>query len=104
MRQIRAPWQSVQGGPPRDGRRDVLLPPPRDWERAQEMVRLYHEEGLTLDEIGGRYRVTRERVRQLLAQAGRPSVIGALQDIEAMVAGSAGTRISPDVDGIAFAA
>jgi carbamate kinase len=31
---------------------------------------------------------------------GKPAVIGALADIEAMVEGSAGTRVSPDVDGV----
>ena len=31
---------------------------------------------------------------------GRPAVIGGLADIEALVAGSAGTRISTDVDGL----
>jgi carbamate kinase len=31
---------------------------------------------------------------------GRPAVIGALTDIERLVAGAAGTRIAPDVDGV----
>jgi carbamate kinase len=34
---------------------------------------------------------------------GRPAVIGALRDIEAMVDGTAGTRIASDVDGVVFA-
>jgi carbamate kinase len=35
--------------------------------------------------------------------AGRPAVIGALSDIDGMLAGTAGTRIATDVDGVAFA-
>ena len=31
---------------------------------------------------------------------GRPAVIGALADIEGLVAGTAGTRVSTDVDGV----
>jgi carbamate kinase len=34
---------------------------------------------------------------------GRPAVIGALRDIEAMVDGTAGTRIASDIDGVVFA-
>lgn len=37
-------------------------------ERAREMRRLYHEEDQTLQQIGDRYGVTRERVRQILAE------------------------------------
>jgi len=38
------------------------------------------------------------------AQAsGKPAVIGALSDIESMLAGSAGTRVASDVDGIVLA-
>lgn len=33
---------------------------------------------------------------------GRPAVIGALSDIEAMVAGRAGTRVAVNVDGVAY--
>jgi carbamate kinase len=36
--------------------------------------------------------------------AGKPAVIGALADIEAMLAGTAGTRISTAVDGVTLAA
>ena len=36
--------------------------------------------------------------------AGKPAVIGALADIEAMLAGAVGTRISTDVDGVTLAA
>jgi carbamate kinase len=32
--------------------------------------------------------------------SGRPAMIGALADIEQLVAGEAGTRIAPDVDGV----
>ena len=35
---------------------------------------------------------------------GKPAVIGALSDIERMVAGTAGTRVATDVDGVVFAA
>ena len=35
---------------------------------------------------------------------GRPAVIGQLADIEALVAGTAGTRISTEVDGVITAA
>jgi carbamate kinase len=31
---------------------------------------------------------------------GKPAAIGALTDIEAMLAGTAGTRVSRDVDGV----
>ena len=31
---------------------------------------------------------------------GKPAVIGALADIDAMLAGTAGTRIAPDVTGV----
>ena len=34
---------------------------------------------------------------------GKPAVIGALADIEAMLAGTAGTRVSTDVDGVILA-
>ncbi len=34
---------------------------------------------------------------------GRPAVIGALEDLEAMVVGAAGTRVATDVDGVVFA-
>ena len=35
---------------------------------------------------------------------GKPAVIGALADIDGMLAGTAGTRISTDVDGVVLAA
>jgi carbamate kinase len=35
---------------------------------------------------------------------GKPAMIGALTDIEAMLAGSAGTRVSTDVNGVVLAA
>ncbi|MFN7149490.1 MAG: carbamate kinase [Microthrixaceae bacterium] len=38
------------------------------------------------------------------ARTGRPATIGALADIEAMLAGTAGTRIASDVDGVVMAA
>jgi carbamate kinase len=34
---------------------------------------------------------------------GKPAMIGALADIDAMLAGDAGTRVAADVDGVAFA-
>jgi carbamate kinase len=36
-------------------------------------------------------------------ETSRPAVVGALADIDAMVAGSAGTRITTDANGVAFA-
>ena len=39
-------------------------------ERNAEMVRLYTEEHMTLEAIGGRFGVTRERVRQIVKRAG----------------------------------
>lgn len=39
-------------------------------ERNQEILRLWNEEVLTLEEIGERFGLTRERVRQLLVQLG----------------------------------
>ena len=39
-------------------------------ERNQEILRLWNEEVLTLEEIGERFGLTRERVRQLLVQHG----------------------------------
>lgn len=46
---------------------DAYNPPP---ERSVEMARLYVEQGLTLQEIGDRYGITRERVRQLIKPFG----------------------------------
>jgi DNA-directed RNA polymerase specialized sigma subunit len=43
---------------------------PHPSERNAEMVRLYAEGDLTLRDIGERFRVTRERVRQIVARAG----------------------------------
>jgi carbamate kinase len=37
-------------------------------------------------------------------ETGKPAVIGALNDIDRMLAGEAGTRIATDVDGVEFAA
>jgi carbamate kinase len=34
---------------------------------------------------------------------GKPAMIGALADIDAMLDGTAGTRVAPDVTGVAFA-
>jgi carbamate kinase len=34
---------------------------------------------------------------------GKPAMIGALADIDAMLDGKAGTRVAPDVTGVAFA-
>jgi hypothetical protein len=57
----------------------VELPPPADHltvearqERNREIVRLHREEGLTLEAIGERVQLTRERVRQLLRMAEVP--------------------------------
>jgi len=36
------------------------------------------------------------------AATGKDAAIGALKDIEGMLAGTAGTRISTDVDGVVF--
>jgi carbamate kinase len=33
---------------------------------------------------------------------GKPAVIGALSDIDAMLAGTAGTRVAPGVSGVTF--
>lgn len=44
--------------------------------RGRRMAVLYHEHGLTLDGIGQLYGVTRERVRQILDEYGRPSQMG----------------------------
>lgn len=46
---------------------------PETREVALQAADLYHEEGLTLAEVGERLGVTRERVRQLLRDVGRPS-------------------------------
>ena len=35
---------------------------------------------------------------------GKPAAIGALADIDAMLAGTAGTRVTADVEGVVFAA
>lgn len=43
-----------------------------------------------------------EAAAAFASATGRPAVIGALSDIEAMVAGEAGTRISVDVAGVAY--
>lgn len=40
-------------------------------ERERDIVRLYYEEGKTLEEVGKVYGLTRERVRQILARAVR---------------------------------
>src|SRR5262249_12695568 len=37
----------------------------------QEVIRLYHEEGLTLHQVGRRLGISGERVRQVLAASGR---------------------------------
>lgn len=55
---------------PSPSRTDVSLV--RRMERQAEFVRLYHEERLGLREIGERFGITRERVRQVLNEAGRP--------------------------------
>ena len=41
-------------------------------ERNEEIIRLYVKEGLTLREVGGRFGLSRERVRQILERAGVP--------------------------------
>src|SRR5262245_49916352 len=38
---------------------------------AREVIRLYHEEGLTLREVGRRLGISAERVRQVLVASGR---------------------------------
>jgi uncharacterized protein (DUF433 family) len=47
---------------------------PFDANRAEEMSALYKKEGLTLAEIGERFNVTRERVRQILRANGVKSL------------------------------
>jgi len=42
-------------------------------------------------------------VSDFARQTGKPGVIGALADIEAMLDGTAGTRVATDVDGIVYA-
>lgn len=49
------------------------LPPPPEGDRHQTMAGLY-QEGSTLQSIGDRFGMTRERVRQILRQMGVPSL------------------------------
>jgi len=44
---------------------------PEQIARAEEMKRLHFEEHLTLAEIGRRYEISRERVRQIIGNSGR---------------------------------
>jgi hypothetical protein len=41
---------------------------PADPARDVEILRLYRDKGLTLEQVGGRYGLTRERVRQIVAR------------------------------------
>lgn len=40
-------------------------------KRKKEMLRLRHEEGLTLQEIGSKFNLSRERVRQIIGNTGK---------------------------------
>lgn len=58
----------------------------RDLTRNEEIVRLYRDEGMTLQQIGDRYGITRERIRQICTkrgvsgkESGRTSRITAIQ-------------------------
>lgn len=42
-------------------------------DRLNAIAAAYHDERLTLEEVAARYGVTRQRIHQLLAEAGRPS-------------------------------
>ncbi|MBA3936382.1 MAG: hypothetical protein H0X38_02885 [Planctomycetes bacterium] len=57
--------------------------------RNKEMARLYHEDGLNCAEIGRAYGLTRERVRQILAQEGEPPYLQALDAERERIAGLA---------------
>jgi sigma-70-like protein len=46
-------------------------------ERTQEMAKLYRDDRLTMQEIGDRYGISRERVRQILAPLGLEMHYGA---------------------------
>lgn len=64
------------------------------------MVALYHERGLTLEQIAQLYGVTRERVRQILGEGGRPSLPGGPPVRRAQRQAALAARLAREREGI----
>jgi carbamate kinase len=76
-----------------------------DWgSPGQRAIAAAHPDALDAlhDEFGAGSMGPKVEAAAAFARGGRRAVIGSLVDIPAMLAGAAGTLVSPDIDGIAY--